>query len=90
MAINDLSKVLGIPSPTGTLDLTPKLQTSPATGTLGLEQPSTLKRAGSRISNNLARMGGYDPMQLSNAEAKETSKVSWIARVVLQIITGIC
>ena len=76
MAINDLSKVFGIPSPTGTLDLTPRFQTSPATGTLGLEQPSTLQRAGSRISNNLARMGGYDPMQLSNAEQRKQARLA--------------
>jgi hypothetical protein len=76
MAVNDLSKVFGIPSPTGTLDLTPQFQTSPATGTLGLEQPSTLKRAGSRISNNLARMGGYDPMQLSNAEERKRARLA--------------
>ena len=76
MAVNDLSKVFGIPSPTGTLDLTPQFQTSPSTGTLGLEQPSTLKRAGSRISNNLARMGGYDPMQLSNAEQRKQARLA--------------
>ena len=76
MAVNDLSKVFGIPSPTGTLDLTPQFQTSPATGTLGLEQPSTLQRAGSRISNNLARMGGYDPMQLSNAEQRKQARLA--------------
>ena len=76
MAVNDLSKVFGIPSPTGTLDLTPQFQTSPATGTLGLEQPSRLKRTGSRISNNLARMGGYDPMQLSNAEERKRARLA--------------
>ena len=76
MAVNDLSKVFGIPSPTGTLDLTPQFQTSPSTGTLGLKQPSTLQRAGSRISNNLARMGGYDPMQLSNAEQRKQARLA--------------
>ena len=76
MAINDLSKVFGIPSPTGTLDLTPQFQISPATGTLGLEQPSTLQRAGSRISNNLARMGGYDPMQLSTEEQRKQARLA--------------
>jgi len=76
MAVNDLSKVFGIPSPTETLDLTPQFQTSPKTGTLGLEQPSTLTRVGSRLSNNLARMGGYDPMQLSNAEERKRARLA--------------
>lgn len=76
MAVNDLSKTFGIPSPTETLDLTPQFQTSPETGTLGLEQPSTLTRVGSRLSNNLARMGGYDPMQLSNAEERRQARMA--------------
>lgn len=76
MAVNDLSKVFGIPSPTETLDLTPQFQTSPETGTLGLEQPSTLTKVGSRLSNNLARMGGYDPMQLSNAEERRQARMA--------------
>src|SRR6056300_554799 len=76
MAVNDLSKTFGIPSPTETLDLTPQFQTSPETGTLGLEQPSTLTRVGSRLSNNLIRMGGYDPMQLSNAEERRQARMA--------------
>lgn len=76
MAVNDLSKTFGIPSPTETLDLTPQFQTSPETGTLGLEQPSTLTRVGSRLSNNLIRMGGYDPMQLSGEQQRKQARLA--------------
>lgn len=76
MAVNDLLKTFGIPSPTETLDLTPQFQTSPETGTLGLEQPSTLTRVGSRLSNNLIRMGGYDPMQLSGEQQRKQARLA--------------
>jgi hypothetical protein len=52
MAIEDITKAYGL------------VPTTPSTGTLGLEAPSPAARFGSKISGNLIKMGGYDPMAL--------------------------
>jgi hypothetical protein len=52
MAIEDITKAYGL------------VPTTPSTGTLGLEVPSPAARFGSKISSNLIKMGGYDPMAL--------------------------
>lgn len=59
MAIEDLTKVYGL------------VPTTSSTGTLGLKAPSPAARIGSRISNNLIKMGGYDPMALPYSQRSQ-------------------
>jgi len=59
MAIEDLTKAYGL------------VPTTSSTGTLGLEAPSPAARIGSRISSNLIKMGGYDPMALPYSQRSQ-------------------
>jgi len=59
MAIEDITKAYGL------------VKTTPSTGTLGLEAPSPAARLGGRISSNLIKMGGYDPMALPYADRRK-------------------
>jgi len=59
MAIEDLTKAYGL------------VPTTSSTGILGLEAPSPAARLGSRISSNLIKMGGYDPMALPYSQRED-------------------
>lgn len=59
MAIEDITKAYGL------------VPTTSSTGTLGLKAPSPAARIGSRISSNLIKMGGYDPMALPYSQRSQ-------------------
>ena len=65
MAIEDITKAYGL------VKTTPSIGTLGPTGTLGLEAPSPAARLGGRISSNLIKMGGYDPMALPYADRRK-------------------
>lgn len=68
MAIEDITKAYGL------------VPTTPSTGTLGLEAPSPAARFGSRISSNLIKMGGYDPMALPYSQ-REDAKIAGLKQL---------
>lgn len=76
MAIEDLTKAYGL------------IETSPATGQLGLQQPSKISRLGSEVSSNLAKMAGYDPSLLQTNEQRRMARNEGL-RVLAERLYGI-